>query len=608
MKKSLLAAALCMLLSVFAANATMIYFQNSAGWKNVYAKEGNPPYQLIEKVKDGDIENAPANLWCYDASTATVQFANLPDADSGFLVTGKLAVGEGGNVYDANSRLIGTITGNKYTAIPEGEITTVNTGYYLVGTMTGENLLSSYQFSETGGTYTLKATLIAGAEFRIEKNGVKYGVAASSDNMINDDIAKQFNFNLQVDGEDLTVDYNYVLEFSFTEEKEGESVVGLNLVVNVIEYATVKWYGVWKSGNTWVLAGEFNPEDGGAFSAKFDAGPYSELALYQTVGDQTWQEGIRWMPKPDEYDNPDNIQNTYSGSIETGSSGTWVLNNGYDFGTWSIRLSQYGKSISFERNVSVIVIGGKPYDMSSQSAKTWTGAIEEGDSFEYYNGNYITIESLDNGEPSDGNMIYTGELKYEYNLSGEGDAYTFPFSSDNATIDIDGWDVTITAFGAVKPVIVVGEKNIELTGSGKIFSVEGVELNKNPFAFDIAGKRYVPVIQGTISYEAFSATFTLEESEDNTATATFEDVKTALKNGETVDFISANGNFTPDVTVNLSTNKVTFSWDKATGVDAIEADNCGEAVYFNLQGVRVDNPESGLFIEVKGGKATKVLK
>ena len=44
-----------------------------------------------------------------------------------------------------------------------------------------------------------------------------------------------------------------------------------------------------------------------------------------------------------------------------------------------------------------------------------------------------------------------------------------------------------------------------------------------------------------------------------------------------------------------------------TAVDSIEAIEEGEAVYFNLQGVRVDNPERGIFVKVVNGKATKVV-
>ncbi len=41
-------------------------------------------------------------------------------------------------------------------------------------------------------------------------------------------------------------------------------------------------------------------------------------------------------------------------------------------------------------------------------------------------------------------------------------------------------------------------------------------------------------------------------------------------------------------------------------VEAIEAAEAG-ATYYNMQGVRVANPEKGLFISVKGGKASKVV-
>ena len=44
----------------------------------------------------------------------------------------------------------------------------------------------------------------------------------------------------------------------------------------------------------------------------------------------------------------------------------------------------------------------------------------------------------------------------------------------------------------------------------------------------------------------------------------------------------------------------------AVGVDSIAADNA-EAVYFNLQGVKVANPENGMFIKVTGNKAEKVV-
>ena len=43
------------------------------------------------------------------------------------------------------------------------------------------------------------------------------------------------------------------------------------------------------------------------------------------------------------------------------------------------------------------------------------------------------------------------------------------------------------------------------------------------------------------------------------------------------------------------------------GVENIEIDNNAPAVYYNLQGVKVANPENGVFIKVQGNKTSKVL-
>ena len=53
---------------------------------------------------------------------------------------------------------------------------------------------------------------------------------------------------------------------------------------------------------------------------------------------------------------------------------------------------------------------------------------------------------------------------------------------------------------------------------------------------------------------------------------------------------------------------VTYQLAVATGVDEINAADASEVVYFNLQGVRVANPENGTYIRVTNGKADKVMK
>ena len=51
----------------------------------------------------------------------------------------------------------------------------------------------------------------------------------------------------------------------------------------------------------------------------------------------------------------------------------------------------------------------------------------------------------------------------------------------------------------------------------------------------------------------------------------------------------------------------TVTANTSVGIAGIEAED-GEAVYFNLQGVRVQNPENGVFIRVQNGKAVKITK
>lgn len=66
----------------------------------------------------------------------------------------------------------------------------------------------------------------------------------------------------------------------------------------------------------------------------------------------------------------------------------------------------------------------------------------------------------------------------------------------------------------------------------------------------------------------------------------------------------------------VSTAEVAGTWEvknmvvketATSGVAEIEAEAAGEAVYYNLQGVKVAEPENGLYIKVQGNKATKVL-
>lgn len=63
---------------------------------------------------------------------------------------------------------------------------------------------------------------------------------------------------------------------------------------------------------------------------------------------------------------------------------------------------------------------------------------------------------------------------------------------------------------------------------------------------------------------------------------------------------------TYSVTWNPATATVTFKVLTLTGVEGIDADDA-EAVYYNLQGVKVVNPTNGIYVKVAGGKAVKTV-
>ena len=74
-----------------------------------------------------------------------------------------------------------------------------------------------------------------------------------------------------------------------------------------------------------------------------------------------------------------------------------------------------------------------------------------------------------------------------------------------------------------------------------------------------------------------------------------------VKNGA-ITPLSATGN-------NESESRILINLDNnaETGIEGIGEED-GEAVYYNLQGVRVQNPEHGIYVKVQNGKATKVLR
>ena len=127
-------------------------------------------------------------------------------------------------------------------------------------------------------------------------------------------------------------------------------------------------------------------------------------------------------------------------------------------------------------------------------------------------------------------------------------------------------------------------------------------------AFNVAGKYYAVVNQAdgdvrTHSWEVFDL---------QTATSL---ARWTMPSGEAVNYmVGFASSVNEDGTVNIfqfnpGIRLAKYTFTVPTGnVNEIEADKNAPVEYYNLQGVKVANPEGGIFIKKQGSKAEKVLR
>lgn len=182
----------------------------------------------------------------------------------------------------------------------------------------------------------------------------------------------------------------------------------------------------------------------------------------------------------------------------------------------------------------------------------------------------------------------------------------------NVTLDLNEMTVTIVADEEVPPVPVTYPETLyiigEANGNGWFTNV-GVEMeNKGEGIFVAEGVQ----LDGYFSFTEALA----EESADwgglgqrygATADGSELALDTPLSFGKGDSAFKVFEAGTYDLQVDFDNMTVTLLKAGAVGVEAIEVE-AGEAVYYNLCGVRVANPENGIFVKVVDGKATKVVK
>ena len=190
MKKSLLALAGGLLLTASAADAAKVYFENTKNWDAVYSycfesESGAPndeaPFKQLTTETIGD-----KTLYVRDTEDYKMVIFLNKSSWAGQTQTGNLKAEEG-NVYNAESQLIGKVVDGEFTVVDPGDIPAPD--LYLRGSMNGWNPSDEYKFKkEDDGTYTLTTTIVGattGTLFKIASDdwNSSYG-STDNENMI----------------------------------------------------------------------------------------------------------------------------------------------------------------------------------------------------------------------------------------------------------------------------------------------------------------------------------------------------------------------------------------------------------------------------------------
>ena len=177
----------------------------------------------------------------------------------------------------------------------------------------------------------------------------------------------------------------------------------------------------------------------------------------------------------------------------------------------------------------------------------------------------------------------------------DNDAYNLEVG---ATITSNAATITFTAAGSTANRLWNSSGNVDLrlyTGAAFTVSVDASKYHLTSIDFTKAGGNFAMTPNhGTLTKSGSSATW-IPTSGDVTPTADGTEAYSDVT-------------FTMDGTTRISTITVNYAVGEGTSqVENVVADQDAVVEYYNLQGVRVAEPQNGLYIRRQGNTATKVL-
>lgn len=219
---------------------------------------------------------------------------------------------------------------------------------------------------------------------------------------------------------------------------------------------------------------------------------------------------------------------------------------------------------------------------------------------------------LPNGEM--GNVLTVGEEYYGVPRNGGADGQNFTVDGEvkNAVIKLDLTD-------AENPVILLTGDALanEYTQIDMVGAINGIAWDENRTDFPIAATNDDKT-EFSATYELTDETSYLKfKAGNNLYGGVFDgegDVVVEgasasefalVKSGKTFAVPAGKYTITIKLPYNGKEGTIVFADGSGAAIEGVEADNNVAPVYYNLQGVRVDNAANGLYIVVRGDKAAK---
>lgn len=585
MKKFLLLAVACF--AAIAANAATLYFENDANWDKVYCwywspnPAGNyPGPQVTETVTDN-------GHTYYVVSTGT--------ATGGCIFTDGNVKAGGGDLSVVDKGIYNSkgFTGNTFG----GGTVVIEKTVNLMGIDNDWNTGKPFTTTDNEN-WTISLANLSG-KFKIKENATWWGYSGTieldKEYVLSNDNAP----DMSLTATDVTINFNTT---THTMKITGQG--GVTPPVPPTEEKDLYFIGEW---NEWDLAtAKQMTRNGNVYTITLEEGTGGKWK----INDGTWaynfgagETDLEAGVEGDAWFNSDNNFTAFTGKTtitftlvagsDTQGSATpsKVLVTGEGGGDPIEEVYTYGihGQITGNENWETVNL------TNENGAWTWTGNIVPGNFgiMPMVNGKQEGWISSPKGkenitEAGTYTTASTDNTNFVSTLEGK---YTITFSPDQNTI-------TFTVYqGEIEEVVTYGLRG-QITGVSEWTDIAMTENTDGNWE---------------VTLNCVPGLFGLKKMVNGSQTAWFSPTQGGLTwdvapEGSVVS--GENGNFELKDAAEYTfvyepVNNYLGITAKGAGVEAVSAENA-PAVYYNLNGVRVDNPQSGLFIEVRGSKATKV--